>query len=658
VNLIFKKPKEGFAFIVFDSNETAEKALAEKNHVIAEQQLEIKIALPRKDITLQRTPSNNGPPQHGNSPNGITIQPQNSNNRRHNMGGMGNGNMMAGPNQNCQGNGSPNGQNRKPNMQHNGNCNGHNCQNPPQKMHNNNGMQQGQGQNLHQPQNNSHNSNLNNSNQKNNSNSMGSNQNMAKAYNQNMLCNYCNCKQMPAQLSQQFQMMNGQNGNNCNNNSGSGVNGNNSNGQNGSGGMFSDNSFGSINNKACFSGNNGNGNGNGGSNPSNNPSAGNQNNGCNGNIGMPNGFLGSGNTHNLNFLSTLNGNSNGNSKQDQDMILAAVDFNRLNGQNIGMNLDNKNLQQKFNINNNNAPKNSKDFSMDLGSGQNNGNGALNGMISNKNSNGNFNIDTFSPNGLFKTEDKSLKFGQNQWLNHALLSDPLNGFNPANMLYTDKFFNSEYNTLANKKKNGFLGGNGQQSGNNGSNPDFSLLNLTNRFSAMNLNNPVNQFNLMNNIGNNSSTTPANNLLDNFASITNFMPSEDDMKMSGAGFLNQQLFNFGDSGKGKSLDLENLDTNGSMNNPGSRPNTQGPSKTAGLEGFDLDEPQNSSSLDSANLANFVRDNVASQACDIESFRGSDKSKPLSSGSREKLDRRDRCETPEIVNSIQQQILADDN
>ena len=37
---------------------------------------------------------------------------------------------------------------------------------------------------------------------------------------------------------------------------------------------------------------------------------------------------------------------------------------------------------------------------------------------------------------------------------------------------------------------------------------------------------------------------------------------------------------------------------------------------------------------------------------------KSKPLSSGSREKLDRRDRCETPEIVNSIQQQILADDN
>jgi len=26
VNMIFKKPKEGFAFIVFDSNETAEKA--------------------------------------------------------------------------------------------------------------------------------------------------------------------------------------------------------------------------------------------------------------------------------------------------------------------------------------------------------------------------------------------------------------------------------------------------------------------------------------------------------------------------------------------------------------------------------------------------------------------------------------------------------
>lgn len=53
VNLIFKKPKEGFAFIVFDSNETAEKALEEKNHVINENSVEIKLALPRKDATLQ-----------------------------------------------------------------------------------------------------------------------------------------------------------------------------------------------------------------------------------------------------------------------------------------------------------------------------------------------------------------------------------------------------------------------------------------------------------------------------------------------------------------------------------------------------------------------------------------------------------------------------
>lgn len=335
------------------------------------------------------------------------------------------------------------------------------------------------------------------------------------------------------------------------------------------------------------------------------------------------------------------------------MILAAVDFNRQNGQNI----DNKNLQQKFNNNNSNTNNNAKDFNLDMSSGQNNGNGNMNGMLSNKNNNGNFNIDTFSPNGLFKTEDKSLKFGQNQWLNHALLSDPLNGFNGPNMLYTDKFFNNEFNTLANKKKNGFLGQNGQQSNNN-LNPDFSLLNVTNRLSAMNLNNPVNQFNLMQNIGNNSSTNPANNLLDNFASITNFMPNEDDMNMPGSGgFLNQQLFNF-ESSKGKSLDLQNLDTNNSLNNQSSRPSTQVPSKSGQLDPFDLDEPQNSSSRDSANLASFVRDNVASQACEVESFRGSDRSKPLSSESREKQERRDRSETPEIVHSIQQQILADDN
>lgn len=54
VNLIFKKPKEGFAFVVFADNDTAEKALMEKNHVINETQLECKLALPRKDLTLQQ----------------------------------------------------------------------------------------------------------------------------------------------------------------------------------------------------------------------------------------------------------------------------------------------------------------------------------------------------------------------------------------------------------------------------------------------------------------------------------------------------------------------------------------------------------------------------------------------------------------------------
>merc|ERR1712151_528437 len=58
VNLIFKKPKEGFAFVVFDSNDTAEKALMEKNHVINDTQLECKLALPRKDLTLQQQNQN------------------------------------------------------------------------------------------------------------------------------------------------------------------------------------------------------------------------------------------------------------------------------------------------------------------------------------------------------------------------------------------------------------------------------------------------------------------------------------------------------------------------------------------------------------------------------------------------------------------------
>lgn len=581
------------------------------------------------------------------------------------MGGMGNG-MMNGPQQNCQNNGAQqNGQNRKSPMQQNGNCNGHNCQNLPQKMHNNNNMSQNHSH---------HQGNSNNSNNKNNSNNnMSSNQNIAKAFNQNLLCNYCNCKQMPPQLSQQFQMMNGQNQNGCNGNNNNGGNcNNNTNARNcnsNGGGQSNASNFlfeTAFNNmaKQCFLGNNSNGNSNMNWN-SNNSNRNQNNNGCNGVIGLPNGFLGSGNTHNLNFLNTPKGGSIPNSKQDQDMILASVDFNRLNGQKLGMGIDQSKLQQncsqKFN-GNNNMPNTQKDIKVDVNSNKNAGNG--NGILSNKSANTNFNIDTFSPNGLFKTDDKSLKFGQNQWLNHALLSDPLNGFNGANMLYTDKFFNNEFNTIANNnnKKNGFLGQNGQQSNNN-SNPDFSLLNLTNRFSAMNLNNPVNQFNLMNNIGKPSSTSAANNLLDNFASISNFDANEDAIGLAGAGFLNQQLFNF-EGSKGKSSTMDNLDTDislpGLSNKPSGRANYEGPSKSGGMDGFDLDEPQNSSSLNSSNLASFVRDNVVSQACENNSgsFLGSDKSKRQSSGSREKQQRRDRCETPEIVNSIQQQLLADDN
>jgi len=48
VNLIFKKPKEGFAFVVFADNDTAEKALMEKNHVINETQVQYLVKSSKK----------------------------------------------------------------------------------------------------------------------------------------------------------------------------------------------------------------------------------------------------------------------------------------------------------------------------------------------------------------------------------------------------------------------------------------------------------------------------------------------------------------------------------------------------------------------------------------------------------------------------------
>ena len=70
VNLIFKKPKEGFAFIVFDSDEAAEKTLSCNDHVINDVKLECKLALPRKDVS-QSNPSKGSVQSYGNLMNNI-----------------------------------------------------------------------------------------------------------------------------------------------------------------------------------------------------------------------------------------------------------------------------------------------------------------------------------------------------------------------------------------------------------------------------------------------------------------------------------------------------------------------------------------------------------------------------------------------------------
>lgn len=157
-----------------------------------------------------------------------------------------------------------------------------------------------------------------------------------------------------------------------------------------------------------------------------------------------------------------------------------------------------------------------------------------------------------------------------------------------------------------------------------------------------------------VNNSSANNGNNNILDSFSSITNFdAGSNDHMNMNmqaRQGLLSQQLFNF--EKNGKSLDLDTLDTANISLNENSKLQSGG-DKSRRL--YDLDE-QNISSLNSSNLANFVRDNVVVHHSDINSL-GSREARH-SSNSREKDNQqRDRCETPDIVKGIQEQLLADE-
>jgi len=109
--------------------------------------------------------------------------------------------------------------------------------------------------------------------------------------------------------------------------------------------------------------------------------------------------------HNFNFLNTQNSGKN----DIKETVLSSIDYNRLNGQGglSNHNLDKK-LHQKMNQmenNNNNFWSHNNNLK-----GCNSNNGKMQMPEANKcnNNQGNFNIDSFSPNGLLKGTDKSIK----------------------------------------------------------------------------------------------------------------------------------------------------------------------------------------------------------------------------------------------------------
>lgn len=197
------------------------------------------------------------------------------------------------------------------------------------------------------------------------------------------------------------------------------------------------------------------------------------------------------------------------------------------------------------------------------------------------------------------------------------------------------------------------------GNTNSNKDNNMLNLASRLSSMTIN-PISQFNSLNF---NTTSNSNNNLISNEISNNNCSQNQsssqlhdDLLRQQNNSYLSQQLFNF--DTKVNSSDLETLDSFNFIN-PSSSTNSQALLNQDGQalhNRYNIDD--NLTSLNSTNLASFVKDNVVVQSCEISNDVDSDKTRFRYSSSKDKQERqRERCETPEIVNSIQEQLLCDE-
>lgn len=567
VNLIFKKPKEGFAFIVFDTNETAEKAQNEKNHVINENKIECKLALPRKDLTLQHNQFNYQ--QHQNT---------HTNNR---MGLMGN------LKQDLMNNGNKRNNNTMFKNNNNSNMNNH----KPMNMNGNNG---------------------NNFNLKNRNN----NHNQSfKGFDPNFFNNYCRQVQQ-----NQFSLINNNNSNNFN-----------------------------LSNNNMF---------------------------------QPNG------NSNLTTADLKNQYNQSNNRQKNNNNSSNFQQNSRNyNQNLNKQGQKNNYQQNY-LSSNNSKSTYNNTKL---------NGDSN---NNSSSHSNFNIDSFNKsNGLTNSllrgnVDDLNKYYTNQWLAPCLLpengnnSNSFNGFN-INNLYANKlllnnndlssmnkmsnirnFFQQNQqnesnisNGMSTKNSNSDSknGENSNNKMNNGSasntneNANFNMLNLINKFSGMSLNNPMNQFNFLNGSTNNSNSNSINS-------------NNDLLKSANLNMMTQKLFGLDNESYSELETKDSLNFNmgqlSSLQSSDERIKGNHEKKISSNNGSQLngyDDDNNNSLNSSTNLATFVnaRENmVVCQACDSDCL-GNDKGKKWCSHSRDHREsRRERRQTPEIVNIIQEQLLADEN